>query len=88
MHRFSPLLFVIVISTPLLAQSVFDRSQTTALITVTKYCANVEDYSTIPTLRSRSFSHRLLLPMGNRQAGSSSTPQQLGGEQEARNLRR
>ena len=45
MHRFSPLLFVIVISTPLLAQSVFDRSQTTALITVTKYCANVEDYS-------------------------------------------
>ena len=45
MHRFSPLLFAIVISTPLLAQSRFDRSQTMDLITVTTYCGNVEDYS-------------------------------------------
>lgn len=45
MHRFSSLLLVIVISTPLLAQSIFDRSQTMELITVAKYCANVEDYS-------------------------------------------
>src|ERR1039458_9322797 len=45
MNRFSPLLFVIVLSTPLLAQSRFDRNETIDLITVTKYCANVEDYS-------------------------------------------
>ena len=45
MHRFSPLLFVIVLSTPLLAQSILDRSQTTYIVTITKYCANVEDYS-------------------------------------------
>ena len=45
MHRFSSLLFAIVISTPLLAQSRFDRSQTLDLINITKYCATVEDYS-------------------------------------------
>jgi hypothetical protein len=45
MHRFSHLLFVIVITTPSWAQSIFDRSQTMDLMTVTKYCANVEDYS-------------------------------------------
>ncbi len=45
MHRFSPLLFAIVISTPLLAQSTFDQSQTSDLIRITKYCAKVEDYS-------------------------------------------
>src|SRR5215469_16654344 len=45
MHRLSPLLFVIVISAPLVAQSIFDRKATTDLITVTTYCANVEDYS-------------------------------------------
>jgi hypothetical protein len=77
MHRFSPLLFVIVISTPLLAQSVFDRSQTMALITVTKYCANVEDYSDsqVPLIFAQITS-----AMDNRQAGWSSTPQRLGGE--------
>jgi hypothetical protein len=36
---------VIAISTPLLAQSVLDRSQTKDLIAVTTYCTNVEDYS-------------------------------------------
>lgn len=47
MRRLSPFLFVIAISTPLLAQSinVFDRNETTALVTITRYCANVEDYS-------------------------------------------
>jgi hypothetical protein len=45
MHRFSPLLFVIVISTPLLAQSIFEFDKDADLITVTTYCANVEDYS-------------------------------------------
>jgi len=45
MRRFSPLLFVIAISTPLLAQSILDRSQTKDLIAVTTYCRNVEDYS-------------------------------------------
>jgi hypothetical protein len=47
MHRFSPLLFVLVISTPLLAQSTFAKSQVAidALNTVAKYCANVENYS-------------------------------------------
>jgi hypothetical protein len=47
MHRFSSLLFAIVISTPLLAQSinVFDQKQTTDLITIARYCANVEYYS-------------------------------------------
>jgi hypothetical protein len=45
MHRFSPLLFAIVISAPLLAQSRFDKSQTLDLIKITKYCATTEDYS-------------------------------------------
>lgn len=45
MHRFSPFLFAIVLSTPLLAQPKFDRSQTLDLINITKYCATVEDYS-------------------------------------------
>jgi hypothetical protein len=44
MHRFSSLLFVIALNTPLVAQSIVDRS-TTEIITVTKYCANVRDYS-------------------------------------------
>jgi hypothetical protein len=82
MHRFSPLLFAIVISTPLLAQSRFDRSQTMDLITVTTY---VGMSRTIPTLKFRAFSHRLLLPMDTRQAGWSSTAEQLGAEQDARN---
>jgi hypothetical protein len=50
MPKFSPLLFVIVMSTSLLAQSTvdwanLDKKSTTDLITVTKYCANVEEYS-------------------------------------------
>jgi len=45
MHRFSPLLCVLVISTPLLSQSIFNRKETLDLITITRYCANVEDYS-------------------------------------------
>lgn len=45
MHRFSLLFFVIVLSTSSLAQSIFDRKQTIDLITVTKYCANVDEYS-------------------------------------------
>jgi hypothetical protein len=58
MHRFSPLLFVIVITTPSLAQSIFDRSQTMDLITVTTYCANVEDYSDsqVPRIFARTTS--------------------------------
>src|ERR1017187_6939086 len=40
---------------------------------------------TIPTLKSRKFSHGLLLPMDNRQAGWSSTPEQLEAKPEARN---
>src|SRR5215469_3187379 len=45
MQRFSPLLLLIALATPLLAQSSFDRKQTIDLITVTRYCASVEDYS-------------------------------------------
>ena len=47
MYRFSSLLFVIVIGTPLFAQSipVFNQQETTDLITIATYCANVEDYS-------------------------------------------
>src|SRR5271166_6480704 len=45
MHRFPLLLFVIVITTQSWAQSIFDRSETMDLVTVTKYCANVKDYS-------------------------------------------
>jgi hypothetical protein len=47
MHRFSPLLFVIVLSTPLLAQSIseFDNGTAKDLTNVTTYCASVEDYS-------------------------------------------
>jgi hypothetical protein len=45
MHRFSPFLFAIVLGTPLLAQSRYDKSQTLDLINITKYCATVEDYS-------------------------------------------
>lgn len=45
MHRFSPLLFVIVLSTPLLSQSIFNQKETRKLITVSTYCASVEDYS-------------------------------------------
>jgi hypothetical protein len=58
MHRFSPLLFAIVISTPLLAQSRFDRSQTLNLINITTYCANVEDYSDsqVPRIFARTTS--------------------------------
>jgi hypothetical protein len=44
MHRFSPFLFVIVISASVSAQSELDRS-TLDLISITTYCANVEDYS-------------------------------------------
>jgi hypothetical protein len=56
MHRFSALFFVIVISTPLLAQSIFNRSQTMDLITITTYCTNVEDYSDsqVPRLFART----------------------------------
>ena len=45
MHRFSPLLCVLVISTPLLSQAIFNQKETLDLITITRYCANVEDYS-------------------------------------------
>jgi hypothetical protein len=47
MRRLSPLLFVIVLSTQLLAQSKLDGSKaaTDALTTVAKYCDNVENYS-------------------------------------------
>lgn len=50
MPKFSPLLFAIVMSTSLLAQSTvdwanLDKKSTTDLITLTKYCANVEEYS-------------------------------------------
>ena len=44
MHRFSPLLIVIAVGAPL-AQSVFDRKATPDQISITTYCANVEDYS-------------------------------------------
>jgi hypothetical protein len=47
MHKLSPVLFVIVLCTSLLAQSKFvgSNAATDALTTVAKYCANVEDYS-------------------------------------------
>jgi hypothetical protein len=46
MHRLSALLFVTVISTPLLGQSGLDESKAAMeLVNVTTYCANVEDYS-------------------------------------------
>ena len=45
MHRFSPLLFVIAISLSVSAQSALDRKATLDLISITTYCANVEDYS-------------------------------------------
>ncbi len=50
MRRFSPLLFVIVMSTSLLAQRTvdwanLDKNLTMEIVAVTKYCANVEDYS-------------------------------------------
>ena len=44
MCRFSPLLSVIIVSTPLLAQSIPDKA-TLDLTSVITYCANVEDYS-------------------------------------------
>jgi hypothetical protein len=58
MRRFSPLLFVVAISTPLLAQSVLDESQTKDLIAVTTYCTNVEDYSDsqVPRIFARAIS--------------------------------
>ena len=58
MHRFSPLLSVIVICTPLLAQSIFDKKAAMDLITVTTYCANVEDYSDsqVPRIFARTTS--------------------------------
>jgi hypothetical protein len=58
MHRFSPLLFVVVISTPLLAQSIFDKKAAADLITVTTYCANVEAYSDsqVPRIFARTAS--------------------------------
>jgi hypothetical protein len=57
MHRFSPLLFLIVISTPLLAQS-FDKKQSKELINITRYCVNVEHYldSQVPRLFARTTS--------------------------------
>lgn len=50
MPKVSPWLFVIVMSTSLLAQSTvdwanLDKKSTTDLITLTKYCANVVEYS-------------------------------------------
>jgi hypothetical protein len=47
MRRLSPLLFVIVLSTHLLAQSKLDglKAATDALNTAAKYCDNVENYS-------------------------------------------
>jgi hypothetical protein len=45
MHRFSPLLVAIAVSAPLLAQSAFDRKATPDQISITTYCATVEDYS-------------------------------------------
>jgi hypothetical protein len=47
MRRLSPLLFVIVLSTQLLAQSKLDGAKTTtyALVTVAKYCDDVQNYS-------------------------------------------
>ncbi|MGC2477524.1 MAG: hypothetical protein WA485_24505 [Candidatus Sulfotelmatobacter sp.] len=50
MHRFSPFLFAIVMSTSLLAQTTvdwanLDKKSTMEIVAVTKYCANVEDYS-------------------------------------------
>jgi hypothetical protein len=58
MHRFSPLLFVIVISTPLLAQSIFDQKAAMDVNTITTYCANVEDYSDsqVPRILARTTS--------------------------------
>ena len=59
MHRFSPLLFVIVICTPLVAQSRFDKSKAEMdLVSVTTYCANVEDYSDsqVPRILARTTS--------------------------------
>jgi hypothetical protein len=57
MHRFSPLLFVIVLSTPLLAQS-FDKKESKDLITITRYCAKVQDYSDsqVPRIFARTTS--------------------------------
>ena len=45
MHRSSHALFVIVLSAPLLAQSISDRKAMLDLVGITTYCANVEDYS-------------------------------------------
>jgi hypothetical protein len=57
MHKLSPFLFVFVLSTQLLAQSKLDGSKvaTDALITVAKYCDNVENYaeSQVPRIFAR-----------------------------------
>jgi len=87
MRRFSPLLFVIVMSTSLLAQRTVDWANlddktTIEIAAITKHCAK---WRTIPTLKSLGYSPGLLLTIGNRQAGRSTTPEQLGGKQEARN---
>jgi hypothetical protein len=57
MHRFSPFLFLIVISAPSMAQS-FDKTQSEVLIKITRYCVNVEDYSDsqVPRLFARTTS--------------------------------
>jgi hypothetical protein len=63
MRRFSPLLFAIVMSTSLLAQRTVDwanlnEKSTMEIIAVTKYCANVEDYSNsqVPRIFARTTS--------------------------------
>jgi len=45
MHKFSYVLFLIVLSTPLLAQSISDRKAMLDLVSITTYCVNVENYS-------------------------------------------
>lgn len=42
MQKFSPLLVLIALGTPLFAQSTFDQKQTVDLVAVTRYCRNVD----------------------------------------------
>jgi hypothetical protein len=63
MHRFSPLLFVLAVSTSLVARSTvdwanLDEKSTMEIVAVTKYCANIEDYSNsqVPRIFARTTS--------------------------------
>lgn len=63
MHRFSPLLFAIVMSTSLFGQTTIDwanldEKSTMEIVAITKYCANIEEYSNsqVPRIFARTTS--------------------------------